>query len=157
MSRGFSSTLVFALFTGIFSTLYFVFLRDPALLAGAVFAGLIGFRFQEPIGMRRWFPIGMLLLFLLVLGTLPFRGPRVTVMHTTLLLLSMRGLLLSLAKIREPGVGVDRSSVALSAGLAIQFFVSLSRLVYSFKSATPEPAALGFLDLRALALIGGSS
>jgi len=153
MNRGLSGTLVFASLSGIFAVLYFLFARDPALLAGAVFSGIIGFRFQEPIGMRRWFPIGMLLLFLLVLGTLPIRGPRLTVVHTAVLLLSMRGLFLALTRIRERGEGPDRSGIALSAGLAIQFFVSLAQVAYSFRSATPEPVVPGILDLRALAIL----
>jgi hypothetical protein len=153
MSRAPQGIPFFAVFTVIFSILYVALSRDPALLAGAVFSGLIGFRFQAPLGIRRGFPIGMLLLFLLVLGTLPVQGARTVVIHTTVLLLSMRVLLMSLAKIREPGAGGDRSWVVLSAGLAIQFFVSLSRVVYSFKSATPEPVVLGFLDLRALAVL----
>ncbi len=144
---------VFFPFTVIFSALFLAKGQMPSMLAGALFSAIAGFRIRSDLAPGRAFPVFMLFLFLLVLGLAPVKGYSAVVIATTLLLITLRILLLLLGEIQANKRSLDRTQVAFSAGLFVQFCIQMILVAGAFRG---QPSGLtnlaDFLNLRVLVI-----
>ncbi len=142
---------IFFPFTALFSILFLAKGQNPAMLSGAVFSSIAGFQLRTELAPGRAFPIFMLFLFLLVLGVAPVRGYSAVVIATTLLLITLRCLLLLLNEIQNHKAALDRSRISFSIGLVLQFCAQMILVTATFRG---QPNALsGIAELLSLKVL----
>jgi hypothetical protein len=144
---------IFFPFTVIFSALFLAKEQMPSMLAGALLSAIAGFRIRSELAPGRAFPIFMLFLFLLVLGIAPVKGYSAVIIATTILLITLRCLLLLLGEIQTNKASLDRAQVVFSVGLFLQFCVQMVLVMGAFRGQTTSLSALAeLLNLRVLSV-----
>jgi hypothetical protein len=142
-------------FTVIFSALFLAKGQMPSMLAGALFSAIAGFRIRSELAPGRAFPIFMLFLFLLVLGIAPVKGYSAVIIATTLLLITLRILLLLLGEIQGNKASLNRAQVVFSVGLFAQFLIQMVLVMGAFRG---QPSSLsGIAELLNLRVLLGSA
>jgi hypothetical protein len=144
---------IFFPFTVIFSVLFLAKGQMPSMLAGALFSAIAGYRIRSELAPGRAFPIFMLFLFLLVLGVAPVKGYSAVIIATTLLLITLRTLLLLLGEIQANKASLNRAQVVFSIGLFVQFCIQMVLVMVAFRG---QPSGLSgiaeLLNLKVLTI-----
>ncbi len=142
---------IFFPFTVIFSVLFLAKGQMPSMLAGALFSAIAGYRIRSELAPGRAFPIFMLFLFLLVLGVAPVKGYSAVIIATTLLLITLRTLLLLLGEIQANKAALNRGQVVFSIGLFVQFCIQMVLVMVAFRGQpSPLSGIAELLNLKVL-------
>ena len=121
------------------------------MLAGALFSAIAGYRIRSELAPGRAFPIFMLFLFLLVLGVAPVKGYSAVIIATTLLLITLRTLLLLLGEIQANKAALNRGQVVFSIGLFVQFCIQMVLVMVAFRGQpSPLSGIAELLNLKVL-------
>jgi len=144
---------VFFPFTVLFIGAFFGLGRADSMIAGAVLSAVAGFRIPGRVSPGKLFPLFMVLVFLFVVGVLPYKATTGTLIYTACFLLSFRILILMLTSIQGGSKQVDRAALTVIFALVLQGFVSLFLVFSAFKPLSPSWVSLALMvNLNVLAV-----